>query len=174
FEMWATVERQRLRERALEALTGLLDHYLATGAVERGIHVAMRLLAADPLQERVHRTLMELYCRQGRHGTALRQYRTCTELLAKELGIEPDAQTKALHRDILRVWNRRQRGISSNDALVRGEPPPDGMETETPVPTPPPERRQLTVLVCDLAGIAALADRLDPEELQTLIRSYQR
>jgi len=122
FESWATVERQRLRERALEAMAKLLDHHLASGAAERGIHIAMRVLAADPLQERVHRTLMELYCRQGRYGSALRQYRTCTELLSKELGIEPDAQTKALRRDILRQWNRRQDEASSRDAPLPDKP----------------------------------------------------
>ena len=173
FESWATVERQRLRERAVEAMAKLLDHYLASGAVERGIHIAMRLLAADPLQERVHRTLMELYCRQGRHGTALRQYRTCTELLAKELGIEPDAQTKALHRDILREWNRRQRETSSGDPPVPADPV-NKIETEPPVAPRSPERRQLTVLVCDLVGMGALADQLDPKELQDLIDAYQR
>jgi DNA-binding SARP family transcriptional activator len=76
FESWATSERERFREMALEAMTRLLDHHLSVGAVERGIRIAARLLVADPLQERVHRTLMELYCRQDRHGAALRQYRT--------------------------------------------------------------------------------------------------
>ena len=118
FESWLTTERERFREMALEAMTRLLDHHLSVGAVERGIRIAARLLVADPLQERVHRTLMELYCRQGRHGAALRQYRTCADLLAKELGIEPDAQTKALRRDILREWNRREDEASSRDASV--------------------------------------------------------
>jgi DNA-binding SARP family transcriptional activator len=68
FESWATAERERYREMALEAMTKLLDQHLSMGAVEPGIRIAARLLAADPLQERVHRTLMELYCRQGRHG----------------------------------------------------------------------------------------------------------
>lgn len=94
FESWMTAERERFREMALEAMTKLLDHHLSVGAVERGIRIAARLLATDPLQERVHRTLMELYCRQGRHGAALRQYRTCADLLAKELGIDPDARPK--------------------------------------------------------------------------------
>jgi TolB-like protein len=122
FESWATVERQRLRERALEAMAKLLDHYLASGAVERGIHIAMRVLTVDPLQERVHRNLMELYRRQGRYGSALRQYRTCTELFSKELGIEPDVQTKALRRDILRKWNRREDEASSRDAPLPDKP----------------------------------------------------
>jgi class 3 adenylate cyclase len=35
------------------------------------------------------------------------------------------------------------------------------------------ERRQLTVLFCDLVGSTALAARLDPEELREVVRAYQ-
>ncbi len=173
FESWATAERQRFRELALEAMAKLLDHHLSEGAIERGIHIAARLLAADPLQERVHRTLMELYCRQGRHGAALRQYRTCAELLSKELGIEPDARTKALHRNLLREWNRTQPETSIANRSAP-EDPVSEIDNEPPVIRRSPERRQVTVLVCDLAGMSALAARLDPEELQALIAAYQR
>ena len=34
------------------------------------------------------------------------------------------------------------------------------------------ERRQLTVMFCDLVGSTALAGRLDPEDLQSLVRGY--
>jgi len=36
-----------------------------------------------------------------------------------------------------------------------------------------PERRQLTVLFCDLVGSSVLASRLDPEELRDLMLAYQ-
>ena len=39
---------------------------------------------------------------------------------------------------------------------------------------PPAERRQLTVLFCDLVGFTALSQRLDPESLGDLMRGYQR
>ncbi len=35
------------------------------------------------------------------------------------------------------------------------------------------ERRQITAMFCDLAGSTALAERLDPEDLRTIIQSYQ-
>lgn len=35
-----------------------------------------------------------------------------------------------------------------------------------------PERRYLTVLFCDLAGSTALSERLDPEDLREVMRSY--
>lgn len=36
------------------------------------------------------------------------------------------------------------------------------------------ERRQLTVMFCDIVGSTELADRLDPEDLRELIRRYQQ
>jgi class 3 adenylate cyclase/tetratricopeptide (TPR) repeat protein len=44
---------------------------------------------------------------------------------------------------------------------------------ETPKASSPGERRQLTVMFCDLVGSTALSTILDPEELNTLIKSYR-
>jgi predicted ATPase/class 3 adenylate cyclase len=55
---------------------------------------------------------------------------------------------------------------------------------EAPAPTPAPEpapvederaeRRQITVLFCDMVGSTALSQRLDPEELRDLTHRYQQ
>src|SRR5438477_4077631 len=42
-----------------------------------------------------------------------------------------------------------------------------------PVSPPEAERRQLTVLFCDLVDSTALASQLDPEDLRDVIRAYQ-
>jgi hypothetical protein len=129
FERWVTTERERFRELAVQAMTRLLDHHLSTGAVEPGVRTAARLLATDPLQEHAHRILMELYYRQGRYAAALRQYQSCAGLLAKELGIEPDAATKALRREIVRRWNKPREATSGDDVA----PTPLGdLESESP------------------------------------------
>jgi class 3 adenylate cyclase/tetratricopeptide (TPR) repeat protein len=44
---------------------------------------------------------------------------------------------------------------------------------ETPPARQEAERRQLTVLFCDLVGSTALAARLDPEDMGLVIRAYQ-
>ena len=93
FEDWLVPERERLRELALEALARLLAYQSKTGATERAIQTAVRLLALDPLQEAVHRTLMRLYIRQQRRGAALKQYQLCVGALQRELGSEPEAET---------------------------------------------------------------------------------
>ena len=114
FEEWLRTERERLGELTREALVKLLGRQLRRGPIEAAVHTATRLLGVDPLQEAVHRTLMRLYVRQGRRGTALRQYQVCVEILRKELGVEPDPETQRLYRDIL----QRQGGRPS------ASPPP--------------------------------------------------
>ena len=64
---------------------------------------------------------------------------------------------------------------------VREEVPRTGngsvvMTEETapqPTTTGEAERRQLTVMFCDLAGSTALAERFDPEDLGEIVRIYQ-
>ena len=52
---------------------------------------------------------------------------------------------------------------------------PDGVEPSArPSPIPSVERRQLTLMICDLAGAAMLASRLDPEELREIMAAYHR
>ena len=43
----------------------------------------------------------------------------------------------------------------------------------TPAPAEA-ERRQLTVMFCDLVGSTALSPRLDPEDLREVIAAYHR
>src|SRR5262245_48886958 len=49
------------------------------------------------------------------------------------------------------------------------------VETASPPtpPTPDAERRQLTVLFCDLVDSTVLASQLDPEDLRAVVRAYQ-
>jgi len=94
-------ERERLREMALEILARLLRHQ-AKSDDAAAIATALRLLALDPLQEAVHRTLMRVYARRGRRDAALRQYQSCVGTLRRELSVEPEAETRELYQEILR------------------------------------------------------------------------
>ena len=58
----------------------------------------------------MHRTLMRLYLQSGDVVNALQQYETCARLLKRELRIEPDAETKALQREILQLRSRAPSG----------------------------------------------------------------
>ena len=103
FEDWLTAERRRLSELAVEGLGKLLQHQLAEGPASAAVQTALRLVALDPLQEPVHRALMRLYVAQGRRGAALTQYQVCVAVLRRELGADPENETRRLYQDILRT-----------------------------------------------------------------------
>jgi DNA-binding SARP family transcriptional activator/tetratricopeptide (TPR) repeat protein len=109
FEEWLLGERERLRELALGGLARQLTHQRKAGNGEAAVQTALQLLVLEPLQEPVHRTLMRLYEEQGRRGAALRQYQHCVGILQRELGLEPEAETKSLYQEILR--RRSARGL---------------------------------------------------------------
>jgi len=60
------------------------------------------------------------------------------------------------------------------DAIAAfGAEPTAATLTAAPV-RPEAERRQLTVMFCDLVGSTALSARLDPEDLREVIAAYHR
>lgn len=61
-------------------------------------------------------------------------------------------------------------GLVTDAGASRPASPPD--KDHAPV-TPDAERRQLTVLFCDLAGSTELSARLDPEDMRELLLAYQ-
>jgi DNA-binding SARP family transcriptional activator len=100
FDQWVIAERDRLHRMALRGNASLLEMQSRRGAVDEAIATAQRSLRIDILQEPVHRALMRLYMQSGDLVNALQQFETCAKVLKRELRIEPDAETKALHRDI--------------------------------------------------------------------------
>jgi class 3 adenylate cyclase/predicted ATPase len=58
-------------------------------------------------------------------------------------------------------------------AGTQEEPAPASGSSSPEARSPEAERRQLTVLFCDLVESTALAARLDPEELREVVRAYQ-
>lgn len=102
FEEWLLAERERLRDLALHALARLLDHHLEIDADQGAIQIAGKLLALDAAHEPAHRALMRVHIRQGRRTAALRQYQLCVAALRRELGAEPETETKQLYQQLLR------------------------------------------------------------------------
>ena len=59
-------------------------------------------------------------------------------------------------------------------AMLRAEPGATIETSERSASVAGPERRQLTVMFCDLVGSTALSARLDPEDLRDVIGAYHR
>jgi class 3 adenylate cyclase/tetratricopeptide (TPR) repeat protein len=172
FDGWLLSVRQHLNEKAIDALSKLLSHHVEAGNIERGITTATRVLSLDPLQESAHRCLMTLYCKRGRYAAALQQYRFCSDVLSKELGVEPEASTKALHREIREQRNRPYEGAIV--ARSKQESPKARIKAVEPVHQQAFERRQITVLVCDLLGLDELSAQVDPEDLPPVLAAIRQ
>ena len=56
----------------------------------------------------------------------------------------------------------------------RPAPPPASAPGTTSAPTSSAERRQLTVMFCDLVGSTELSARLDPEDMREVFAAYQK
>ncbi len=97
FEAWLESERRQLQEAFAHALMSLAEAKRVAGEHQEALRLGQRLLALDPLQERVHRLLMVLYGELGMRESALQQFERCCRLLAEELGIEPEPETLALN-----------------------------------------------------------------------------
>lgn len=70
----------------------------------------------------------------------------------------------------------RRKMLFAIEGLSGSAPAPDAIAERavaTKVPKNEAERRQLTVMFCDLVGSTALSTRLDPEDMSTLIRAFQ-
>jgi TolB-like protein/Tfp pilus assembly protein PilF len=100
FEQWLTTERERFRLLACTIYARLVDLAEQEERLEEALAHGLKLLSFDPLQERVHRTVMRLYAAQGRHDAALHQYELCRRELSSQLGVQPASETDDLARSI--------------------------------------------------------------------------
>ena len=100
---WLAAERDRTLALICDILQRLTAAYDAAGESDAAIHSGRRLVALDPLSEFGQRALMSAYARAGRRGEALRQYKSCAEILKRELRVAPDAETQALAHQLARA-----------------------------------------------------------------------
>ena len=100
FNEWAFAKSEDLRHKLSSALTMLSDDHCAVGQADHAIPYARRLITLDPLNESSHRQLMKVYIQAGQHSAALKQYQACEQLLRKELGVDPQPETRELYKKI--------------------------------------------------------------------------
>ena len=146
FEDWMLAERYRLHARAVDLLRRLRHRHAEAGDSDRAVVVALRLLALEPLEEEAHRALMRLYAGHGRAEAALRQFHICREVLARELAVQPQAETEALYRENPRSPPRPPAAADRGLRRARGRPRAASRGRD-----PPGDRPRLRV--CRRAGV---------------------
>jgi predicted ATPase len=102
FEEWASQQRENLLQRVLGALERLAERAEWVGAYPDALDYARRMAALDPLLEVHQRTTMRLLALNGETAAALAHGKQIETLLAHELGLEPEDETRALFDRIRR------------------------------------------------------------------------
>ncbi len=96
FDGWAAAQRHMLDVRIADRLERSGKDRLAAkdpAGAAQDLSLALRL---DPFREAAHRLLMQAQAGLGRSAAALAQYEKCRAVLKDQLGVEPDAETRAL------------------------------------------------------------------------------
>lgn len=101
FEEWLFFQRDAIDQRALVLREGLTGALRAAGQLDEALAAAQQLLAQDPLRESAYRELMRIAAAHGSREGVAHQFRRCADVLARELGVEPSAETSALYRELL-------------------------------------------------------------------------
>jgi predicted ATPase/DNA-binding SARP family transcriptional activator len=101
FEEWLFFRRDALEQQALGLLQALIDELIRHKQYQEALTAARRLVALNPLDERTHRSLMQIHASLRDRDGVRRQYRQCSDILARELGEKPAAETQALYRQLI-------------------------------------------------------------------------
>jgi DNA-binding SARP family transcriptional activator len=102
FDEWQFFQTEGLRQAFSGVLERLIRHHVDRGDFEGAIPCARRWVALDPLLERPHHTLMQLYAWGGQWSAALRQYQAYARILDEELSLSPGREITALYERIRR------------------------------------------------------------------------
>jgi class 3 adenylate cyclase/predicted ATPase len=123
-----------------------------------------------------------------------RQGRVSYRALKRQFGVD-DAYIEDLKEEIIHaqrlavdednrvlVWTGEAataQAVNAHTAQPTPQPvvqaqPATQVEPLSPAPPPDAERRQLTVMFCDLVDSTKLSSQLDPEEYREVVRAYQR
>jgi DNA-binding SARP family transcriptional activator/tetratricopeptide (TPR) repeat protein len=178
-----------LRERYLSALERRIDLDLASGKQPDPTELA-ELAERHPLRESLWVRLLRVLASAGRPAEALERYDTIRHRLAEELGVDPSAELRRVHADLLAGgasaerdghavprqlpadvdgFAAREAELAALDALLG---PPDGTRSRAP----------LIAVVAGTAGVGKttlavhwahrVADRFPDGQLYVNLRGY--
>lgn len=100
FADWIDDNRRSLDNSWCEATARLLRVLEREADHRQSLEVAGRLLSVDPLCELAHQSVIRAHLALNNRSFALRHYQQFREKLDRELGVEPDALTQQIMRDV--------------------------------------------------------------------------
>ncbi len=97
---WVDDRRATLASSLVRALDCRVDALIANHELVLALTHAREVVRLEPYRESGYRRLMRVLAAAGDRAEAVRAYNQCRDLLQKELGVSPSAETEALYREI--------------------------------------------------------------------------
>lgn len=153
-EAWLDRVRQRLQERAINALVTLAGRLETSGDREAAARAARRSLALQPDSELVVRAMLGALARAGDGAGALLAYEEYARRLATELETEPDEETRRL---VEAIRQSREHDAAPRSATVEAAPPPQRVAAAAPIAASRLRRWRRPLAALGLAVLAVVA-----------------
>jgi predicted ATPase/DNA-binding SARP family transcriptional activator len=116
---WVVTARDELRAELVELLMDLARAEGRAGLYPDAIRTLRRAVRTDPLNEDAHGALIRMRAAAGDRRGAVEEYERLRDALRRELGVEPDHETRDLY-----------------ETLVRGGTPAPAVDDEAPARPP--------------------------------------
>jgi LuxR family maltose regulon positive regulatory protein len=102
YDTWAEEQRTYYGRQHLRVLESLAAVAEKMEDWDRSMELAQRILREDPFREDIHCLLMRSHAAQGNRVAVREQFETLRGLLAKELGVEPGAETRKTYQELVK------------------------------------------------------------------------
>ncbi|MBK9749032.1 MAG: tetratricopeptide repeat protein [Chloroflexi bacterium] len=99
FDDWQAFQTEQLRLEYVDALDRLLSYHVQSDARDAGFAHARRWSEHNPLDERPHRYLMQLYANAGQEAAVTNQFNYCKQVV-EAAGLTLDPETEQLYKDL--------------------------------------------------------------------------
>ncbi|RQD71847.1 MAG: hypothetical protein D5S00_01470 [Tindallia sp. MSAO_Bac2] len=102
FESWMMEKRQEYEDLYLRKLHQGIRQAEEKEDPEQILEMGKALIRQDEFDEEARRKVMEAYAQNGQYHKAIQEYEETVRILKEELGIQPEARTKALYEKVFR------------------------------------------------------------------------
>lgn len=117
YDEWLEEQRNYYREQYLHILEALAVSAQKSEEWARSLRLASQILREDSYREDVHCLVMRAYGAQGNRMAVREHYEELRRLLDDELGVEPEAETQRVYRQIVGEDPPRRQKVSPSTRL---------------------------------------------------------
>lgn len=113
YEDWVLAEQERFRGLRAAALDSVAAYQLSQGNAEETKAATALAIALEPFRESSHRLLIQAHLATGDLVSALRTYRSFSEELREEFGVDPSPSlTRLIHGAVRASGRQNAQGVS--------------------------------------------------------------